>query len=170
MAGIKLGIGAQWCSSEPFRRAGSVLVTVSARPGPCPAPMPDQSKVTPFGEYPGKGRGTGGVRCHRFIKGEDVLLLTPRRDPHQRWLPRRAARYRCLTPRGGATARALRRANRSPPSVPQPAARRPEGHHDGSEMQSDPLPRPSMTCSPTTANSQGTSISRASTVWHMPAC
>ena len=31
-------------------------------------------KVTP-GEYPGKGRGTGGVRCHRFIKGEDVLLL-----------------------------------------------------------------------------------------------
>ena len=32
-------------------------------------------KVTPFAEYPGKGRGTGGVRCHRFLKGEDTLLL-----------------------------------------------------------------------------------------------
>ncbi|HVQ18827.1 MAG TPA: DNA topoisomerase IV, partial [Actinomycetes bacterium] len=32
-------------------------------------------KVTPLAEYPGKGRGTGGVRCHRFLKGEDTLLL-----------------------------------------------------------------------------------------------
>jgi DNA gyrase subunit A len=26
-------------------------------------------------EYPGKGRATGGVRCHRFLKGEDELVL-----------------------------------------------------------------------------------------------
>jgi DNA gyrase subunit A len=26
-------------------------------------------------EYPGKGRATGGVRCHRFLRGEDLLLL-----------------------------------------------------------------------------------------------
>ena len=32
-------------------------------------------KVTPFAEYPAKGRGTGGVRCHRFLKGEDTLIL-----------------------------------------------------------------------------------------------
>ncbi|MFP5283068.1 MAG: hypothetical protein ACLGIF_06430, partial [Actinomycetes bacterium] len=32
-------------------------------------------KVAPFTEYPAKGRATGGVRCHRFLKGEDVLLL-----------------------------------------------------------------------------------------------
>ncbi len=32
-------------------------------------------KVTEFGEYPGKGRATGGVRCHRFLKGEDTLTL-----------------------------------------------------------------------------------------------
>jgi DNA gyrase subunit A len=32
-------------------------------------------KVTPFAEYPGKGRATGGVRCHRFLKGEDALIL-----------------------------------------------------------------------------------------------
>ena len=32
-------------------------------------------KVTPFGEYPAKGRATGGVRCHRFLKGEDDLVF-----------------------------------------------------------------------------------------------
>jgi DNA gyrase subunit A len=32
-------------------------------------------KVTPFTEYPTKGRGTGGVRCHRFLRGEDTLVL-----------------------------------------------------------------------------------------------
>jgi DNA gyrase subunit A len=32
-------------------------------------------KVTSFDEYPAKGRATAGVRCHRFFKDEDVLLL-----------------------------------------------------------------------------------------------
>jgi DNA gyrase subunit A len=32
-------------------------------------------KVTPYAQYPAKGRATGGVRCHRFLKGEDVLVL-----------------------------------------------------------------------------------------------
>ena len=32
-------------------------------------------KVTRLDEYPGKGRGTGGVRCHRLRAGEDALLL-----------------------------------------------------------------------------------------------
>jgi len=32
-------------------------------------------KVTPYREYPAKGRATGGVRCHRFLKGEDTLVL-----------------------------------------------------------------------------------------------
>src|SRR5665811_2070814 len=25
--------------------------------------------------YPAKGRATGGVRCHRFLRGEDTLVL-----------------------------------------------------------------------------------------------
>jgi DNA gyrase subunit A len=25
-------------------------------------------------EFPAKGRGTGGVRCHRLLKGEDALI------------------------------------------------------------------------------------------------
>ncbi|MFJ8958794.1 DNA gyrase subunit A [Lentzea sp. NPDC102401] len=32
-------------------------------------------KVTPFSEYPAKGRATGGVRSQRFLKGEDHLVL-----------------------------------------------------------------------------------------------
>src|SRR3954471_7365225 len=32
-------------------------------------------KVTPFNEYPAKGRATGGVRAHRFLKGEAQLVL-----------------------------------------------------------------------------------------------
>ncbi|WP_018685019.1 DNA topoisomerase (ATP-hydrolyzing) [Actinokineospora enzanensis] len=32
-------------------------------------------KVTPFSEYPAKGRATGGVRAHRFLKGETTLIL-----------------------------------------------------------------------------------------------
>ena len=33
------------------------------------------AKVTPFDQYPRKGRATGGVRCQRFLKGEDKLVL-----------------------------------------------------------------------------------------------
>jgi DNA gyrase subunit A len=32
-------------------------------------------KVTPFAEYPAKGRATGGVRAHRFLKGETGLVV-----------------------------------------------------------------------------------------------
>ncbi|MGI5348381.1 DNA gyrase/topoisomerase IV subunit A [Streptomyces sp. CA-250714] len=33
------------------------------------------AKLTPFDQYPRKGRATGGVRCQRFLKGEDRLRL-----------------------------------------------------------------------------------------------
>jgi DNA gyrase subunit A len=32
-------------------------------------------KVTPFADYPAKGRATGGVRAHRFLKGESRLAI-----------------------------------------------------------------------------------------------
>jgi len=35
----------------------------------------ERAKVTRFSEFPSKGRGTGGVRAHAFLKGEDVLNL-----------------------------------------------------------------------------------------------
>ena len=46
-----------------------------ARRTALPGTEPGAVKVTPFAEYPAKGRGTGGVRCHRFLKGEDTLVL-----------------------------------------------------------------------------------------------
>ena len=54
---------------------GAEVVTVSGSSAALPGTDSGSVKVTPFAEYPGKGRGTGGVRCHRFLKGEDTLLL-----------------------------------------------------------------------------------------------
>jgi DNA gyrase subunit A len=54
---------------------GSVVVTIAGSASALPGTQPGAAKVTPFAEYPRKGRATGGVRCHRFLKGEDTLLL-----------------------------------------------------------------------------------------------
>ncbi|MDR1355708.1 MAG: DNA topoisomerase IV subunit A [Propionibacteriaceae bacterium] len=53
----------------------SVVVTISGTSTVLPGIQSGNVKVTPFNEYPGKGRATGGVRCHRFLKGEDILLI-----------------------------------------------------------------------------------------------
>ena len=53
----------------------SVLVSVSGASSALPGTEAGSVKVTPFEEYPGKGRATGGVRCHRFLKGEDELVF-----------------------------------------------------------------------------------------------
>jgi DNA gyrase subunit A len=52
-----------------------VVVTVAGTAGALPGTMAATVKVTPFAEYPAKGRATGGVRCHRLLKGEDLLVL-----------------------------------------------------------------------------------------------
>jgi DNA gyrase subunit A len=52
-----------------------VVVTVAGRAGALPGASAASVKVTPFAEFPAKGRGTGGVRCHRFLKGEDSLVM-----------------------------------------------------------------------------------------------
>jgi DNA gyrase subunit A len=51
------------------------VVTVSGSGTALPGTEPGAVKMTPFAEYPPKGRGTGGVRCHRFLKGEDTLVF-----------------------------------------------------------------------------------------------
>ncbi len=78
MAGIKLGPGARvvWFGAiDPAAPDGSVVVTASGSSTALPGTEPGALKVTPFAEYPAKGRATGGVRCHRFLKGEDTLVL-----------------------------------------------------------------------------------------------
>ena len=55
--------------------ADAVVVTVAGSSTALPGTEPGAVKVTPFAEYPAKGRATGGVRCHRFLKGEDALVF-----------------------------------------------------------------------------------------------
>ncbi len=53
----------------------NVVVTATGNAGALPGTGVVTVKVTPYLDYPAKGRATGGVRCHRFLKGEDALVL-----------------------------------------------------------------------------------------------
>ncbi|GGV36988.1 DNA topoisomerase (ATP-hydrolyzing) [Actinomadura cremea] len=85
MAGIKLGADAHvlWFGAiDPAREAR--VITVSGSSSALPGTQSGAIKIADFADYPSKGRATGGVRSHRFLKGEDVLLqawaaLTPLR-------------------------------------------------------------------------------------------
>lgn len=50
------------------------LVTISGSGSSLPGTEVGAAKVTPMTQYPAKGRATSGVRCHRFLKGEDALI------------------------------------------------------------------------------------------------
>jgi len=76
MAGIRLSSGARaifFGAVDPASEA--VVVTASGSSAALPGTQAGAWKVTPYAEYPAKGRGTGGVRAHRFLKGEDTLVL-----------------------------------------------------------------------------------------------
>ena len=75
MAGIKLAAGARAVFFGAVGSADAVVVTVAGSSAALPGTDAGSVKVTPWTEYPGKGRATGGVRCHRFLRGEDTLLL-----------------------------------------------------------------------------------------------
>ncbi|RYD59947.1 MAG: DNA topoisomerase IV, partial [Verrucomicrobiaceae bacterium] len=49
--------------------------TVAGASSALPGTDTGSVKITPFEEFPGKGRATGGVRCMRFLKGEDGLIF-----------------------------------------------------------------------------------------------
>jgi DNA gyrase subunit A len=88
MAGVRLADGASvvWfgavdaaaASGTPAGAPGTyspaVVVTVAGLAGALPGAA-GSVKVTPMHEFPAKGRATGGVRCHRFLKGEDALMM-----------------------------------------------------------------------------------------------
>ncbi|HEU4568245.1 MAG TPA: DNA gyrase C-terminal beta-propeller domain-containing protein, partial [Marmoricola sp.] len=75
IAGVKLADGAHVVWFGALEPADAVVVTVAGSSTALPGTEAGTVKVTPFAEYPGKGRATGGVRCHRFLKGEDELIL-----------------------------------------------------------------------------------------------
>jgi len=63
-------------ANAPGGAPGSgVVVTVAGAAGALPGTAVGTVKVTPYAEYPPKGRATGGVRCQRFLRGEDTLVL-----------------------------------------------------------------------------------------------
>ncbi|MFD7685400.1 DNA topoisomerase (ATP-hydrolyzing) subunit A [Streptomyces sp. NPDC059781] len=76
MAGIKLTEGAKVISFTAVDPAvDAVVFTVAGSRGTLDDSVQTTAKLTPFDQYPRKGRATGGVRCQRFLKGEDCLAL-----------------------------------------------------------------------------------------------
>ena len=55
-------------------QSGAVVLTVAGDSEALPGTENGAAKVTPLEMYPVKGRGTGGVRSQRFLKGQDTLL------------------------------------------------------------------------------------------------
>jgi DNA gyrase subunit A len=77
MAGIRLAARASvvWFGAVNPDDPAAEVVTVSGRSGALPGTTAATVKVSAYAEFPPKGRATGGVRCHRFLKGEDALVL-----------------------------------------------------------------------------------------------
>ncbi|MEU2392515.1 DNA topoisomerase IV subunit A [Streptomyces sp. NPDC007369] len=75
MAGIKLSAGAKvihFSAVDPSRDA--LVLTVAGSHDTLDGSVLS-GKLTPFDQFPRKGRATGGVRCQRFLKGEELLTL-----------------------------------------------------------------------------------------------
>ena len=113
MAGIRLSPGASvtfFGAVDPA--ADNVVVTSAGSSDALPGTQPGALKVTPYAEYPPKGRGTGGVRAHRFLRGEDALVLA--------WVGAQPAR---ASGPNGVAARAARRppASATGPGTTYPA-------------------------------------------------
>ncbi|WP_336645585.1 DNA gyrase/topoisomerase IV subunit A [Microbacterium sp. USHLN186] len=76
MAGMKVSAAAEVISftvvSSPDE---AVAVTVSGSDAVLPGADAGRAKVSAFAEFPAKGRATGGVRAHAFLKGENRLTL-----------------------------------------------------------------------------------------------
>ncbi|MFV2143109.1 DNA gyrase/topoisomerase IV subunit A [Isoptericola sp. G70] len=78
MAGIRLAAGQRVVFFGVARAATRDLhavVTIAGAADALSGTGAASAKVTPYELYPGKGRATGGVRAHRFLKGEDSLVL-----------------------------------------------------------------------------------------------
>jgi DNA gyrase subunit A len=91
MAGIKLAEGCRaqtfnvvqagkvaWTYEEGenglFSASGAVVLTVAGDADALEGTENGAAKVTPLEMYPMKGRGTGGVRSQRFLKGQNTLI------------------------------------------------------------------------------------------------
>jgi DNA gyrase subunit A len=74
VAGISLSNHAKVIYFTAFTPSGEdVVVTISTPSNALPGTT-GSLKISDFVEFPSKGRATGGVRAHRFLKGEDQLV------------------------------------------------------------------------------------------------
>lgn len=76
MAGINLGAKATaifFTAVDPG--ADVVVATISTPTETLAGADPGRAKVSRLAEFPPKGRATGGVRAHTFLKGESALAL-----------------------------------------------------------------------------------------------
>ncbi|GAA0210506.1 DNA topoisomerase IV subunit A [Cytobacillus oceanisediminis] len=76
VAGVKLAAGQRVVGFGVVRDVESAhVLTISGSGDALPGTQTGAAKVSPLSAYPAKGRATGGVRCHRLLKGEDGLIL-----------------------------------------------------------------------------------------------
>ena len=75
MAGIKLSAGARAVFFGAVDSSTAEVLTVSSSSQTIAGADPGRGKLSVFEQFPAKGRATGGVRCHAFLRGEDVLQL-----------------------------------------------------------------------------------------------
>lgn len=73
MAGIKLGADAEAVFFGAVDPAATNTVVTAAGASDAMTAATSSIKASSFSEFPAKGRATGGVRCHKFLRGEDVL-------------------------------------------------------------------------------------------------
>jgi DNA gyrase subunit A len=55
--------------------SAAVVLTAANSSAALEGTDPGSAKVSDFSEFPAKGRATGGVRAHRFIRNEDQIYL-----------------------------------------------------------------------------------------------
>lgn len=74
VTGVRLADGDEVTSVHVVEPSANVaVVTIAGSSSALPGTELGSVKVTPLALYPQKGRGTQGMRCHRFKKGEDTL-------------------------------------------------------------------------------------------------
>jgi len=75
VAGIKCAGDAKVIFGAVIATEGELLVgTVAGDSETLAGTAAHSMKITPLSEFPAKGRATGGVRCHKFLSGEDTLI------------------------------------------------------------------------------------------------
>jgi DNA gyrase subunit A len=77
MAGVRLTDGAHVIAFDVVGPSefDAVVVTIAGSTTALAGTDAVSAKVSLFSEFPAKGRATGGVRAHRFLRGEDALTI-----------------------------------------------------------------------------------------------